>query len=256
MGEGVCRIVRTSATEFSAMRRRHLLSGMLATLSLAGRRAAAAETGVDVLLVLAVDVSLSISTSRFELERRGYAEAFGDRRVLQAIAEGKRGRIAVALFDWAGPGEQQIAVDWMIIASADDAATFATRLAGASRPFYGRTAIGSAIGFGSMLIDSSPYRAERTVIDISGDGTSNSGRAIAEARDAAVALGTTVNGIVILTDPTGMPGYLREHTNPPDGLAAYYRETVIGGEGAFVMTAQSFEAFGRALIAKLVREIS
>jgi hypothetical protein len=238
------------------MRRRHLLSGMLAALSLAGRRAAAAETGVDVLLVLAVDVSLSISAERFALERRGYAEAFSDPRVLRAIAEGKRGRIAVALFDWAGPGEQQIAVDWMVIATAADAAAFAGRLAAVPRPFYGRTAIGSAIGFAAMLLDRSPYAAERMVIDISGDGTGNAGRSIAEARDSTVASGITINGIVIVTDPAGMPGYLREHTNPPSGLAAYYRETVIGGEGAFVMTAEGFEAFGRALIAKLVREIS
>lgn len=238
------------------MRRRHLLSGMLAALSLAGRRAVAAETGVDVLLVLAVDVSLSISAERFALERRGYAEAFSDPRVLRAIAEGKRGRIAVALFDWAGPGEQQIAVDWMVIATAADAAAFAGRLAAVPRPFYGRTAIGSAIGFAAMLLDHSPYAAERMVIDISGDGTGNAGRSIAEARDSAVASGITINGIVIVTDPAGMPGYLREHTNPPSGLAAYYRETVIGGDGAFVMTAEGFEAFGRALIAKLVREIS
>ncbi|MHB2209541.1 DUF1194 domain-containing protein [Methylobacterium sp. CM6257] len=238
------------------MRRRHLLSGMLAALSLAGRRAGAADQTVDVLLVLAVDVSLSISEARFELERRGYAEAFSDPRVLRAIGEGPTGRIAVALFDWAGPGEQQVAVDWMIIAAAEDAAVFAAKLAAVPRPFYGRTAIGSAIGFASDMLARAPFRTDRRVIDISGDGTSNSGRSIAEARDAAVAVGITVNGIVILTDPEGMPSFLKEHTNPAGGLAAYYRNVVIGGEGAFVMSAESFEAFGRALIAKLVREIS
>jgi hypothetical protein len=238
------------------MRRRQLLSGMLAALSLPGRGAHAAGPVVDVLLVLAVDVSLSISEARFELERRGYAEAFSDPRVLRAIAEGETGRIGVALFDWAGPGEQQVAVDWMVIASAQDAASFAARLAAAPRPFYGRTAIGSAIGFATELLARAPFQTDRRVIDISGDGTSNSGRAIAEARDAAVSAGITVNGIVILTDPDGMPAFLKEHTNPAGGLAAYYRNVVIGGEGAFVMAAESFEAFGRSLVAKLVREIS
>jgi hypothetical protein len=238
------------------MRRRHLLSGMLAALSLTGRRAAAADQTVDVLLVLAVDVSLSISEGRFELERRGYAEAFSDPRVLRAIGDGPTGRIGVALFDWAGPGEQQVAVDWMVIASAQDAAAFAAKLAAAPRPFYGRTAIGAAIRFASTLLARAPYRSDRPVIDISGDGTGNAGPSVTEARDAAVAAGATVNGIVILTDPEGMPGFLREHTNPAGGLAAYYRSLVIGGEGAFVMSAESFEAFGRALIAKLVREIS
>lgn len=238
------------------MRRRHLLSALLAMLSLASRRARAAEPTVDLLLVLAVDVSLSISEARFDLERTGYAEAFGDPRVLRAIAEGATGRIAVTLFDWAGPDEQQVAVDWMVIGSAQDAALFATRLAGAPRPFYGRTAIGSAIGFATDLLARAPFRAERQVIDISGDGTGNAGRAIAEARDAAVASGITVNGLVILTNPAGMPAFLRAHTNPPGGLAAYYRTVVIGGEGAFVMAAESFAAFGRSLVAKLVREIA
>ncbi|MCJ2051362.1 DUF1194 domain-containing protein [Methylobacterium sp. J-070] len=238
------------------MRRRHLLSGLFAALSLWGRRTDAADHTVDVLLVLAVDVSLSISEARFDLERRGYAEAFSDPRVLRAIGEGPTGRIGVALFDWAGPGEQQIAVDWMIIASARDADAFAAKLAAVPRPFYGRTAIGSAIAFGTELLERAPFGADRRIIDISGDGTSNAGRPIAEMRDAAAAAGITVNGIVILTDPEGMPGFLKEHTNPAGGLAAYYRNVVIAGEGAFVMSAESFEAFGRALIAKLVREIS
>ena len=238
------------------MRRRHLLSGLLAVLSLAGRRAEAADPEVDVLLVLAVDVSLSISEARFDLERRGYAEAFADPRVLRAIGEGPAGRIGVALFDWAGPGEQQVAVDWMVIASAQDAALFASRLAAATRPFYGRTAIGSALGFAADLLARAPFRTERKVIDISGDGTGNAGRSIPDARDAAVSAGITINGIVVLTDPEGMPNFLREHTNPPGGLAAYYRDHVIGGEGAFVMSAESFAAFGRAIIAKLIREIS
>lgn len=242
------------------MRRRHLLSGLisglLATLSPTGRRARAADQGGDLLLVLAVDVSLSISEARFDLERRGYAAAFSDPQVLRAIGEGPNGRIGIALFDWAGPGEQQVAVDWMIIATAQDAGIFAARLATAPRPFYGRTAIGSAIGFASELLARAPFRTERMIIDISGDGTGNAGRSIAQARDAAVAAGITVNGLVILTDSEGMPNFLKEHTNPVGGLAAYYRTEVIGGERAFVMSAQSFEAFGRALIAKLVREIA
>ena len=238
------------------MRRRPFLSGMFAALSLAGRRARAADASVDLLLVLAADVSLSISEARFDLERRGYAEAFSDPRVLRAIGDGPTGRIGVALFDWAGPGEQQVAVDWMVVGSARDAADFAARLLAVPRPFYGRTAIGSAIGFATDLLARAPFRAERRVIDISGDGTGNAGRPIAEARDAALAAGITVNGIVILTEPEGMPAFLKEHTNPAGGLAAYYRSVVIGGEGAFVMTAESFAAFGRSLIAKLVREIS
>lgn len=221
----------------------------------AATAARAAET-VDVLLVLAVDVSRSISEPKFALERRGYAEAFADARVLRAIRDGREGRIAVALVEWAGPDEQQVVVDWMPIADAADARAFAAKLEAAPRSFYGRTAVGSAITYAADLIARAPYQADRRVIDVSGDGDSNTGRPIEASRDAAVAQGITINGIVILTDPTGLPGYLVMHTNPPGGLAAYYRERVIGGVGAFVMTAESFETFGRAIIAKIVREIS
>lgn len=225
----------------------------LALLHPASVRAAEA---VDVLLVLAVDVSRSISAPKFELERRGYAEALTDPRVVAAIGGGKEGRIALTLIEWAGPDEQQIVVEWTAIGGEADAKRFAERLLAAPRSFYGRTAVGSAIDFSADLIARAPFRAERRVIDVSGDGTSNGGRSIEAARDAAVARGITINGIVILTDPVGLPSYLLAHTNPPGGLATYYRETVIGGEGAFVMTAESFETFGRALVAKLVKEIS
>lgn len=237
------------------MLHRFLRFALVALALSAGPSARAAEP-VDVLLVLAVDVSRSISEPKFALERQGYAEAFSDPRVLRAIADGAQGRIAVALMEWAGPAEQRVVVDWTVIAGAADAKAFAGKLQAAPRSFYGRTAVGSAITAAADLIARAPYQAERRVIDVSGDGDSNTGQPIEAARDAAVAQGITINGIVILTDPVGLPGYLVAHTNPPGGLAAYYRERVIGGVGSFVMTAESFETFGRAIIAKIVREIS
>ena len=236
-------------------RPRLALAGLVLLAACALTPARAAEP-VDVLLVLAVDVSRSIGAPKFALERSGYAEAFGDPRVLRAIRDGREGRIAVALVEWAGPDEQRVVVDWTVIAGAADAQAFATRLQAAPRSFYGRTAVGSAIAYAADLIARAPYEADRRVIDVSGDGDSNTGLPIEAARDAAVAQGITINGIVILTDPTGLPGYLQAHTNPPGGLAAYYRDRVIGGVGSFVMTAESFETFGRAIIAKIVREIS
>lgn len=233
---------------------RALLAAILLALG-TGFGAAAAER-VDLRLVLAIDVSRSISDDKFELERQGYAEALTDPKVLAAIRNGAEGRIAIAIVEWAGAGEQAVVVDWTLITDETSAAAVAKRLTTTPRAFYGRTAIGSALDVARELIATSPYPGERSVIDVSGDGTSNQGRDIAAARDAAVAEGITINGIVILTDPVGLPSYLLFHTNPPGGLAAYYRDTVIGGPGAFVMTAESFETFGRSLVAKLIREIS
>ncbi len=101
----------------------------------------------------------------------------------------------------------------------------------------------------------SPYVSDRHVIDVSGDGTNNSGRDVRSARDEAVSNEvTTINGLVIFSDAP-IP-YNPEHTNPPGGLDNYYRENVIGGTNAFVMAAENFESFGRSIVAKLIREIS
>ena len=99
-----------------------------------------------------------------------------------------------------------------------------------------------------------PYESERRTIDVSGDGTNNSGRDVTLARDAAVAKGVTINGLVILSDRP--MAWNPEHTNPPGGLANYYRENVIGGPGAFVIVAEDFNSFGQAIIKKLIAEIA
>jgi hypothetical protein len=99
-----------------------------------------------------------------------------------------------------------------------------------------------------------PYKAKRRTIDVSGDGTHNNGRDLRAARDEALAQGVAINGLVILS-AIPLPRF-PEHTHPPGGLAHYYRENVIGGDGSFVMTAENFQSFGRAIINKLVAEIA
>ena len=118
----------------------------------------------------------------------------------------------------------------------------------------GRTSIGAGIDYAMAQLGRTAYQAARRVIDVSGDGTSNADRTLAKARDEALAQGVTINGLAILGDAP-LPTNPR-HTNPPGGLAAYYRDNVIGGPGAFVMEATGFEAFGQALIAKLIKEIA
>jgi Protein of unknown function (DUF1194) len=100
-------------------------------------------------------------------------------------------------------------------------------------------------------LDSAPYEGRRHVIDVSGDGDNNGGRDVAAARDEAIAKGVTINGLVILTT-----GWNSDHTNPPGGLANYYRNNVIGGPGAFVMIAENSNSFGDVIVKKLIAEIS
>jgi hypothetical protein len=216
---------------------------------------AGAAEQVDLLLVLAADVSRSIDDQKFELERRGYAAALSDPRVMQAIASGPNGRIAIAFVEWAGASSQRLLIDWTLVRNADDAKSIAGRLLESPRSFADRTAIGAGIDFARAQFARSPYASDRRVIDVSGDGTNNSGRDVRAARDEALGNEvTTINGIVILSD-TPIP-YNPEHTNPPGGLDNYYRENVVGGTNAFVMVAENFESFGRSIVAKLIREIS
>jgi len=218
---------------------------------------ARAAQAVDVTLVLAADVSRSIDEEEFALQRRGYAAAIADPRVLDAIRSGRHGAIAVSFVEWAGENEQKTVVDWMVVGEAADARKVSDAIAGAPRSFVGRTAIGSAIAFSRGLIDESGFTADRTVIDVSGDGTSNQGQSVGEARDAAVGAGVTINGLAIFNQRAAAEGgFLALHTNPPGGLAKYYRENVIGGAGAFVVQIDDFKTFEEAMIRKLISEIS
>lgn len=224
-------------------------------LTLAGLAAPArAAEPVDLLLVLSVDVSRSVDEEKFKLQREGYATAFSDNRVVQAMTSGPHGRAAVIFIEWAGFGEQKVVVDWTLIEDADSARRFAEALLEAPRSFAGRTSISTGIDFAMEQFARAPYEAERRIIDISGDGTHNSGRDVREARDEAVVQGITINGLVILSE-FPLPRF-PEHTHPPGGLENYYRENVIGGDGAFVTAAQNFHAFGRAIINKLIAEVA
>jgi hypothetical protein len=228
----------------------------LAALGPAWRPARAAQA-VDLALVLAADVSRSINDDEFLLQRKGYAAAIADPRVLEAIGAGPRGAIAVAFVEWAGDGEAKTVVDWAVIHDAADARKFAAALTDAPRAFVGRTAIGAAIDFSMGLFGESAYAADRHVIDVSGDGTSNQGRAVTEARDAALGAGVVINGLAIFNKTAAAEGgYLALHTNPPGGLAKYYKDNVIGGLGAFVLPIDDFNSFDQAMIQKLITEIA
>lgn len=226
---------------------------LMVALLTAGTAAKAAEP-TDLLLVLAADVSRSIDYQKFQLQRDGYAAAFADPRVLEAIRSGPYGRIAVAFVEWAGFGMQKTVVEWTSISDSETAQIFGDHVRAAPRSFADRTSISGGIDFAVSQFDSAPYSGPRHIIDVSGDGTNNAGREVGLARDEAVAKGITINGLVILSERP-MP-WNPEHTNPPGGLERYYRENVTGGPGAFVMVAQDFKSFGQALINKLVAEIA
>ena len=207
----------------------------------------------DLLLVLAADVSRSIDESEFALQRKGYSAALTDPRVLAAIRGGTTGTIAICFVEWSGAGEQNVVADWTVIRDEETAGGFVETLRTAPRSFAGFTSISAAIDFSIARFAAAKWQAARRIIDISGDGTNNSGRPVTDARDQAIASGVTINGLAIVNDRPNL-GY-SAHTQPPGGLPLYYSQNVIGGPNAFLIVVKDFNSFADAMANKLAKEI-
>ena len=227
-------------------RRTALLGSLAATVSTAAR----AETPVDLQLVLAVDVSRSIDEVEAELQRRGYIEALTNDRIIDAILSGENRRIAICYTEWAGTHYQVVVLDWTVIDSAGAAKRFADKLAEAPRQSQSWTAVGAALAHAGQRFENSGYVSKRRVIDVSGDGRTNDGPPAELVRDRLVTQGIVINGLPVMMNRTNFG-------RPPDlTLDKYYEENVIGGAGSFMIVADDFNHFGRAVRTKLVREIS
>jgi hypothetical protein len=234
-----------------AVARRSVLTGIAAAA--AARGADGQPIQVDLELALALDVSRSMDDEELELQRQGYAQAFAHPAIIQAVKSGVHGRIAVVMYEWANYAHQQVLIPWTIIDGEDASEGFSAAVLATPKRNANWTSISGAIDYGKGLFGTSGARATRRVIDISGDGVNNHGRSVTQARDEAVATGITINGLVIMNDrPT--PGGWRPFVTQP--LDVHYREQVIGGPGAFVMSAEDFDSFAFAIRNKLIREIS
>ncbi|MBR0672072.1 DUF1194 domain-containing protein [Neoroseomonas soli] len=231
------------------MRRRSFLAAAGAA-AVPAFRSARAEEAVDVALVLAVDVSRSIDEDEARLQREGYRLAVADPVVLAAIRSGQVGAIGIAYVEWAGIEYQRTVIPWRRIAAQADADAWAAALAEAPRASLSWTSISGGIRHSMGLLDECPWEATRRVIDVSGDGVNNSGPPADLVRDAAVAEGIVINGLPIIND---RPTFGRL---PPVPLDDYYRENVIGGDGAFMIVAEDFESFGVAVKRKLIQEVA
>ena len=205
---------------------------------------------VDLELVLAADGSGSIDEDEFVLQRRGYAEAITSPAVLQAIAAGRRGAIALAFVEWAAPDSVHTIVDWTVIRGPADAAGFAGRLMAAPRLARGYNSISEAIAHATRLIETNTYEGARKVIDVSGDGPQMNGRPLPLMRAAALNAGITINALLIRRPGGGRPGPRGEE------LGEHYRRDVIGGFGAFLMTVEAEQNFAQAIRKKMVQEIA
>lgn len=217
------------------------LAAALAATLLSGPRHASAQA--DVALVLAVDVSGSVSDARFKLQREGIAGAIDSDAFEQAVLGGANRTIEIAVVEWAE--EQEIVVPWTIIHGRDELTKLALRLRGAGRAWvHTKTDVGGGIAAAADLLAKAPLAAERKVIDVSGDGQQNTGEIpAAEARDAAVAREITVNGLPITSGD-------EPHVDD------WYRANVVGGPRSFLIVADGYDAFAEAFRQKLTLEVA
>jgi hypothetical protein len=235
------------------MQRRQLLrlagAGVLCAPTIIRKARAASPEPVDVELILAVDVSRSIDAEEHETQMRGYASAFRDPDVIRSIMGGEIGAIGCTLFTWSDADSQEDLVPWMRIDSEAGAERFAAAIDAAPRRTWSYTSISGAMEHAMRRYDRSPYEGTRRVLDISGDGMNNSGRRLEGVRAKMIENGIIMNGLAVL-DRSPSPG------NGAAALEEYYRDEVIGGPGSFLVVAEGFEAFDRAVRRKIAREVA
>ena len=201
------------------------------------------KNDVAIALVLAVDASGSVNNRRFELQKQGYAAAFRNPKVLNSIRSLMTQSIAVTMMQWTGPRLHVVVVDWMLVKDESSVNALATAIEAAPRQLFGGgTSISGAIDYSRLLLAQCPCNPARRVVDVSGDGSNNSGRPVTQARDEAVHDGVGINGLPILSiEPF---------------LDRYYYDNVIGGPGAFMIPAENYDTFADAILKKLITEIA
>ena len=233
---------------------RYLRSLLMAAFLLPGIllpdiRAAAANSQVDVELVLAVDISYSMDYDELALQREGYILAISSEQFLDAMRRGPIGKIAVAYVEWAGAAAQQVIVPWHVIEGSASADEFVRKLRETPIRRAYRTSISEALKFSAALFGKN-YQGLRRVIDVSGDGTNNQGDLIVPTRDEILRKGITINGLPILLKTP-----LASMIDLPD-LDVYYQDCVIGGPGAFLVPVRERHQFADAIRNKLLLEVA
>ena len=209
-----------------------------------------APIGVDVELVLAVDISYSMDFDELKLQREGYVEALTSKEFLNALKQGMHGKVAVTMVEWAGAAEQRIVIPWRLIDGPESAQKVAAELAAQPVRRAFRTSISGALLFSAPLFENNGFSGIRRVIDVSGDGTNNQGPLVHLTRDEVLAKGIIINGLpIMLKEPQPNSVDLKD-------LDIYYEDCVIGGPGAFVVPIRERDKFKDAIRTKLVLDIA
>lgn len=212
--------------------------------------AALAQEEVDLELVLLADATGSIDDDEIFFQREGYAKAITDPAVISAIKNNVIGKTAITYIEWGDFLSQELVVDWTVIDSKEAAGKFANALMQPPRTAYGRNAIGAALLFAKSRLEQNSFDGLRRVIDLSADSANNwNGPPISAARAEVLSAKITINGLAVLCR------YCSGRPVSYD-LEAAFQTDIIGGPGAFVITADSPSTFASAVRRKLILEIA
>ena len=196
------------------------------------------SVGCDTALILTIDVSNSIDPSEYKLQTDGLVAALRNPEIVDAMV---RQEAAIAVVQWSGKDRQQVTVPWTRLRTSLDAARLADQAQLMPRAFVlSDTAPAEAILFSLGLFNQVPD-CKNKVIDVSGDGTPNSGSETRNARNAAERAGVTINGIAI--ESMGL------------AITNFYKGAIITRNG-FVITARTHREYPDAIRRKIIRELS
>ena len=225
-----------------------------------------AQATVDTALIVSVDVSNSVDEDRYKLQMEGIATALEDPGVIDAITNGPNGSILFSMVTWSD--RPNFTLPWARISSKEEARAVAAKirkLPHQGGEFTCMTRMMRSVN--DKIASQIPVTATRVVLDVSGDGPDNcnADEPIESVRDELVANGLTINGLPIDENgPTAGPaprrspgGEAKAAGQPaPATIEDWYRKHVMAGVGAFVLPANGYADFGRAMRQKFVIEIS
>jgi hypothetical protein len=246
-------MVKQLAQARTAMEQAVRLAGMamLGMALLALPAVAENDVEVDLELVLAVDISLSMDDEEQRLQRDGFIAAIRHPDVIAAIRDGLNGRIALTYLEWAGTASQEVLVPWSLIDGKAAAEAFAEKLAAIPLRGAHRTSISGALQYSRVLFEGSGFRGPRQVVDVSGDGANNQGMPVTLARDRLVDQGIVINGLAIMVERQGVEDFFTLAN-----LDEYFEDCVIGGPGAFVIRITDRNQLAPAIRRKMMLEIA
>jgi hypothetical protein len=209
-------------------------------------------------VVLAIDGSKSTGEGDFRRQTEAFRAAFDGEPLYQAIQDCLPGSVAFAMMTWSGPDQQDLCLNWSLVANREDGRRLARHFA-RCRYFGGSTDIGRAVDYGLRLLERSPLVSYYRIVFILTNGRTDRGAdaALSAARAQAEAAAVTLAGYALLRpEPKNPSPFFVPSARP---LERYVADHVSAGPRSFTAYSRPSDDAAtllRALIEMLRQEAS